>query len=71
MKYLKEEGDAINRQLSSSEPSKDNALGRILMIPKENADVDPETFELKIDEAILREVPQLENTTALLKFLQR
>ena len=67
MKYLKEEGDAINRQLSSSEPSKDNALGRILMIQKENADVDPETLELKIDEAILREVPQLEKYHSIIK----
>ena len=67
MKYLKEEGDAINRQLSSNEPSKDNALGRILAIQKENADVDPETLELKIDEAILREVPQLEKYHSIIK----
>ena len=67
MKYLKEEGDAINRQLLSNEPSKDNALGRILAIQKENADVDPETLELKIDEAILREVPQLEKYHSIIK----
>ena len=67
MKYLKEEGDAIKRQLQSSEPSKDNALGRILSIQKENQGVDPETLELKIDEAILREVPQLEKYHSIIK----
>ena len=47
--------------------SKDNALGRILSIQKENQGVDPETLELKIDEAILREVPQLEKYHSIIK----
>ena len=67
MKYLKDEGDAIKRQLQSNEPLKDNALGRILSIQKENEDMDPETLELKIDEAILREVPQLEKYHSIIK----
>ena len=50
MKYLKDEGDAINRQLKSNEPSNDNSLGRILSIYKENQGIDPETLELKVDE---------------------
>ena len=45
MKYLKDEGDAINRQLKSSEPSNDNSLGRILSIYKENQGIDPETLD--------------------------
>ena len=67
MKYLKDEGDAINRQLKSSEPSNDNSLGRILSIYKENQGIDPETLELKVDEAILREVPQLEKYHSIIK----
>ena len=67
MKYLKDEGDAINRQLKSSEASNDNSLGRILSIYKENQGIDPETLELKVDEAILREVPQLEKYHSIIK----
>ena len=67
MKYLKDEGDAINRQLKTSEPSNDNSLGRILSIYKENQGIDPETLELKVDEAILREVPQLEKYHSIIK----
>ena len=67
MKYLKDEGDAINRQLKSSEPSNDTPLGRILSIYKENQGIDPETLELKVDEAILREVPQFEKYHSIIK----
>ena len=67
MKYLKDEGDAINRQLKSSEPSNDNSLGRILSIYRENQGIDPETLDLKVDEAILREVPQLEKYHSIIK----
>ncbi|MED5270612.1 MAG: MotA/TolQ/ExbB proton channel family protein, partial [Pseudomonadota bacterium] len=42
-------------------------LGRILSIYKENQGIDPETLELKVDEAILREVPQLEKYHSIIK----
>ena len=42
-------------------------MGRILSIYKENQGIDPETLELKVDEAILREVPQLEKYHSIIK----
>ena len=67
LKFLKDEGDAINRQLKSDQASDDNALGRILSVFNQNQDVDPESLELKIDEAILREVPKLEKFHSIIK----
>ena len=67
LKFLKDEGDAINRQLKSDQASDDNALGRILSVFNQNQDVDPESLELKIDEAILREVPKLEKFHSIVK----
>ena len=67
LKFLKDEGDAINRQLKSDQASDDNALGRILSVFSQNQDVDPESLELKIDEAILREVPKLEKFHSIIK----
>jgi len=67
LKFLKDESDAINRQLSSNVISNDNALGRILSVHDQNQDIDPESLELKIDEAILREVPKLEKFHSIIK----
>ena len=67
LKLLKDEGDAINRQLKSDQASDDNALGRILSVFNQNQDIDPESLELKIDEAILREVPKLEKFHSIIK----
>ena len=67
LKLLKDESDAINRQLKSDQASDDNALGRILSVFNQNQDVDPESLELKIDEAILREVPKLEKFHSIVK----
>ena len=67
LKLLKDEGDAINRQLKSDQASDDNALGRILSVFDQNQHIDPESLELKIDEAILREVPKLEKFHSIIK----
>jgi len=67
LKLLKDEGDAINRQLASNAISDDNALGRILSVHDQNQGIDPESLELKIDEAILREVPKLERFHSIIK----
>lgn len=58
--YLGAVGGRIRAQLKVEEPSEDNPLGRILAVYRANSDVDTETLELKLDEAILREVPRLE-----------
>ncbi len=49
----------IRRQLTSSMPDPGNPLGRILEVYQRNPDVDTETLELKLDEAILKELPRI------------
>ena len=58
--YLGSVGRGIHAQLKAVDPQPGNALGRILQAYHDNKDVDTDTLELKLDEAILREVPRLE-----------
>jgi biopolymer transport protein ExbB len=58
--YLGAVGGRIRAQLKMEEAREDNPLGRILAVHRANSDADTETLELKLDEAILREVPRLE-----------
>ncbi len=58
----------VQEQLENSEPL-DNPLGRIMLVYKDNPETDAETLGLKLDEAILREMPILQRglwTIALL-----
>ena len=48
----------MNAQRKNPTPSDDNPLGRVLKVYDENKDVDVETLELKLGEAILGETPQ-------------
>ncbi|MFT7409597.1 MAG: biopolymer transport protein ExbB [Oleispira sp.] len=50
-------------------PNSDNPLGRVLATAAafNNSDQELETLELKIDEAILKEVPQLEKAQSMIK----
>jgi biopolymer transport protein ExbB len=48
-------------------PSTSNPLGRILTVYKENKTVDAENLELKLDEAILRELPSIESGINIIK----
>lgn len=50
----------VNAQVGASEISEDNPLGRVMKVYENNRSADVETLELKLDEAILREVPRLE-----------
>ena len=53
-----------------SQPSMDNPLGRVLSVLGPNPQLsDLETLELKLDEAVMQEVPQLEKGQGLLKLL--
>jgi len=47
--------------------SSDNPLGRVITVYEENAATDPETLELKLDEAIMRETAKLERFIWLIK----
>lgn len=50
----------IERQLKQTDaPQLDNPLGRILHVYQQQPNADTETLELKLDEAILREMPPL------------
>ncbi|MCA1798505.1 MAG: MotA/TolQ/ExbB proton channel family protein [Xanthomonadaceae bacterium] len=59
----------VNRQLKSDTPDTDNPLGRVLAVYHDNRANDLETLELKIDEAILREVPRLERGLGFIKLI--
>ncbi len=50
-------------------PKASNPLGRVLSIYSENQDVNVETLELKLDEAILRETPSLDRGLTVIKLI--
>ena len=62
-------GRAIKAQLKSERADEGNALGRILRVYETNKAADNETLALKLDEAILREVPVLEKWQGWIKVL--
>jgi biopolymer transport protein ExbB len=68
--FLLREGAAVKRQLASVErPTPDNALGRVLASFKGDAnkvEENAEVIELRISEAVLREVPKLERYQSFL-----
>ncbi len=53
-------GLLVARQKRRKDPGKRNPLGRILAIQAENKDLDVETLERKLDEAILKEASKLD-----------
>ncbi|MCW8092885.1 MotA/TolQ/ExbB proton channel family protein [Alteromonas sp. ASW11-130] len=58
----------INSQLKNpGNPSTGNPLGRVLTVYKENKGADAENLELKLDEAILRELPSIESGINIIK----
>ncbi|MDU0355598.1 MotA/TolQ/ExbB proton channel family protein [Paraglaciecola aquimarina] len=58
----------IRSQVKNIEnPSSGNPLGRILAVYKENKTADVETLELKLDEAILRELPKIDSGINVIK----
>ncbi len=58
----------IRSQLKNpGNPSEGNPLGRILKVYQENKGADAENLELKLDEAILRELPSIESGINVIK----
>lgn len=58
----------MNSQLKNTEnPNVKNPLGRILKVYHDNKDADVENLELKLDEAILRELPGIDSGITLIK----
>jgi len=60
-------GAKVNAQMKQSTPDAGNPLGRLLNIYHENKDVDTDTLDLKLHEAILKETPAL---TARISFIK-
>lgn len=60
----------VKSQLKNpANPSTNNPLGRVLKVAQENKNVDPETLELKLEEAVLKERPSIESGLAILKII--
>ncbi len=59
----------IKAQLKSGTPSPNNALGRVLSVYDQNRKDDVETLSLKLDEAIMKEVPVIETRQAFIKLI--
>jgi biopolymer transport protein ExbB len=63
---------AIDRKVVSQMKDKqagENPLGRIMKIFMDNPDIDTDTLGLKLDEAILKEIPQLRSGLGILALL--
>lgn len=59
----------VNKQRHSSQPQKDNPLGRIVACFDSNKHLDHDTLELKVSESILKEVPLINRNLSLLKII--
>lgn len=62
-------GRKVNKQRAQTVPNLDNPLGRIIGCYDINKKLDHETLELKISEAILKEVPDINRNLSLLKII--
>jgi len=66
---LSKESLKIKAQLKETTANNNNALGRILAIYQNNKTQSTQLLELKLEEAVLREVPRLERGSSVLKVL--
>ena len=67
---LSRTGSKIRHQLEAPDiPMENNPLGRVLRVFADNRSEDPETLELRLDEAILRETPSLSRGVRIVKLL--
>lgn len=62
-------GRSINAQLASGDLQGDSPLGRVWEAYSANRGVDVETLELKLDDAILKEMPALERGLSTIKLI--
>ncbi len=71
--YLERVARRVKQQLANlARPNTDNPLGRILTVyqgARADVDLDVESLELQLDEAILKETPSLERGQSMLKLL--
>ncbi len=62
-------GSKVSAQLKSDTPSDGNPLGRVLKVAEEQGDADLETLELKLGEAVFREMPRLTRSLLFIKII--
>ncbi|BBN83333.1 biopolymer transporter ExbB [Pseudoalteromonas sp. A25] len=62
-------GAKINRQLKDSTARDDNPLGRVMKVKDQYPNVAYDTLELKLSEAILREMPKITRNLTLIKII--
>ncbi|MBU2883772.1 MotA/TolQ/ExbB proton channel family protein [Psychrosphaera sp. B3R10] len=62
-------GQKVIRQLKSKELSDNNPLGRVLKVNQQFPNVAYETLELKLSEAMLREMPKITRNLTLIKIV--
>lgn len=62
-------GGRVRRQLKSSEASDKNPLGRVMKVKDQYPNVESDTLELKLSEAILREVPKISRHLTFIKII--
>ena len=62
-------GRKVKAQLKNETPNGNNALGRVLQVYHANKQVDTETLELKLGEAILKEQPALQRGILIIKVI--
>lgn len=59
----------VNRQLKSTQLNDNNPLGRVLKVKEKYSDVATDTLELKLSEAILKELPRLTKGITFIKII--
>ncbi|MCP5321307.1 MAG: MotA/TolQ/ExbB proton channel family protein [Pseudomonadales bacterium] len=59
----------VGAQLGSARANPDNPLGRVLAVHEANPTMDAETLELKLSEAVIRELPAIERGLSLLRII--
>ncbi|MEE8059740.1 MAG: MotA/TolQ/ExbB proton channel family protein [Pseudomonadales bacterium] len=59
----------VRSQLKSDKANVNNPLGRVLMVHEQNPTMDTETLELKLSEAVMKEIPKIEFGLNLLKII--
>ena len=62
-------GIKVRRQMRDDEAHLSNPLGRVIAAYHSNPSADTETLELKLDDAVLKEVPKLDRGLSTLKVL--
>ena len=62
-------GSKVKRQTKAPQAQPNNPLGRVMMAYEKNKQVDTDTLELKLNEAILKETPALTRSVTLLKII--